>query len=97
MKTVGLEVWFTGHVQGVGFRYTTLQIAKGFDVVGEVKNLSDGRVYLQAQGEEKEVIAFKEEIEEQMASYIKKVEVALKPISQKMYSAFEITQETSKV
>ena len=29
-------VYFTGHVQGVGFRYTTLQVAKEFDVTGRV-------------------------------------------------------------
>ena len=29
---------FGGRVQGVGFRYATKQIAKGFDVCGSVKN-----------------------------------------------------------
>ena len=37
---------YSGHVQGVGFRYQTLQVAKGFEVSGYVQNLADGRVLL---------------------------------------------------
>ena len=37
-------VYFTGRVQGVGFRYQSLQVSKEFDVTGYVKNLPDGRV-----------------------------------------------------
>ena len=43
------HVFYTGRVQGVGFRFSTKQIASGFDVGGWVKNLSDGRVELWAQ------------------------------------------------
>jgi acylphosphatase len=45
---VAKKVLFSGRVQGVGFRYTTKQIASGFEVTGIVKNLPDGRVELQA-------------------------------------------------
>ena len=55
---IGRQVFYEGHVQGVGFRYTVRHIAKGFDVVGSVKNLPDGRVELQASGEADEVRAF---------------------------------------
>ena len=51
-------VFFSGRVQGVGFRYHTLQVAKQFDVSGYVRNLSDGRVQLETEGEEAEVNAF---------------------------------------
>lgn len=64
-------VFFTGRVQGVGFRYQTLQIAKGFEVCGFVRNLPDGRVQLEAEGEQREVSAFIEAIEEQMEGYIR--------------------------
>ena len=53
---------FGGRVQGVGFRYATKQISKGFDVTGSVKNLDDGRVELLIMGEEGEVDAFLEEM-----------------------------------
>ena len=56
--TASVQVFYEGSVQGVGFRYTVRQIAKGFDVTGSVRNLRDGRVELQAAGEEEEVRAF---------------------------------------
>ncbi len=49
---------FSGRVQGVGFRFATKQLAKGFDVIGWVKNLDDGRVELHIQGEEEELDEF---------------------------------------
>jgi len=53
---------FAGRVQGVGFRYSTKQLAKGFDVLGWVKNLPDGRVELQLMGEEEELDEFLQEL-----------------------------------
>ena len=38
-----MNCWFEGHVQGVGFRYQTVGVAKGFDVTGYVQNITDGR------------------------------------------------------
>lgn len=67
-------VYFTGHVQGVGFRYTTLQVAKEFEVTGRVCNLADGRVQLVAEGNTREVNAFIAAVEERMHGYIRRVE-----------------------
>lgn len=67
-------VYFAGRVQGVGFRYQTLQVAKGFEVAGFVRNLPDGRVQLEAEGQPAEVKAFVTAVEEQMEGYIRKVE-----------------------
>jgi acylphosphatase len=53
-----LQVFFAGNVQGVGFRWSVKNVAKGFDVIGCVRNLPDGRVEMQAAGEEAEVRAF---------------------------------------
>lgn len=65
---------FSGHVQGVGFRYQVLQIAKEFDVAGFVRNLPDGRVQLEAEGEREEVRGFILEIENRLDMFIRKVE-----------------------
>ena len=45
---IAKQVLYSGRVQGVGFRFTTRQIASGYDITGWVKNLPDGRVELQA-------------------------------------------------
>ena len=58
---------FEGRVQGVGFRYAVKDIAKGFDVIGWVKNLPDGTVELHINGEEEEVEEFIKEIVEESA------------------------------
>lgn len=67
-------VFFAGRVQGVGFRYQTLQVAKGFEVSGFVQNLPDGRVQLEAEGARTEVREFVVAVQERMEGYIRKVE-----------------------
>jgi acylphosphatase len=59
---ISLQVFYEGHVQGVGFRFTVRHVAKGFDVTGWVRNLPDGRVELQVTGDEAEVRAFLAEV-----------------------------------
>lgn len=71
-----MTVHFSGHVQGVGFRYSVLQVAKGFEVGGYVKNLSDGRVELVAEGSRDEIEPFLAAIQERMSGYIRNVERA---------------------
>lgn len=44
--------YFSGRVQGVGFRYQATRLARGLGLTGYVKNLWDGRVELEAQGPE---------------------------------------------
>ena len=64
---IARRVIFEGRVQGVGFRYTNKDIAKGFDVCGTVKNLPEGTVELEVMGEREEVEAFLKEIAEESA------------------------------
>ena len=52
------QILYEGRVQGVGFRFSVRSIATGYDVVGGVRNLIDGRVEVEAQGDETEVEAF---------------------------------------
>jgi acylphosphatase len=55
---ISKQVFYEGNVQGVGFRWSVRHVAKGFDVTGWVRNLPDGRVELQVNGEDSEVGAF---------------------------------------
>jgi acylphosphatase len=70
---ISLQVFYEGHVQGVGFRFTVRHIAKGFDLTGWVRNLRDGRVELQVTGDEAEVRAFLDQVaQSELHSLIRK-------------------------
>jgi acylphosphatase len=59
---ISLQIFYEGNVQGVGFRWSVRDAAKGFDVTGWVRNLPDGRVEVQVTGEDDEVRAFLDQI-----------------------------------
>ena len=65
------RVVYSGHVQGVGFRYTTARIADGFAVVGFVRNLADGRVELVAEGTKQELDRFLLAIDDRLGHHIR--------------------------
>jgi len=58
MNRCRMQIIYSGLVQGVGFRYTAKTVAAGFEVVGTVRNLPDGRVELIAEGGRGELEAF---------------------------------------
>ena len=57
-----MRIFYSGRVQGVGFRYTARTVAAGFEAVGTVRNLPDGRVELIAEGARAELEAFRQAI-----------------------------------
>ncbi len=59
MKKLGLRCQVSGRVQGVGFRYATLDKAWSLGVTGYVRNLPDRRVEVLAYGEERAVYALR--------------------------------------
>lgn len=73
------EIRFSGHVQGVGFRYTTQDIARQYDVRGYVRNLPDGNVELIVEGDEREIDRLVNSIENRMGSFIRDVKSANMP------------------
>jgi acylphosphatase len=68
-----LQIFYEGSVQGIGFRWSVRHIAKGFDLTGWVRNLTDGRVEMQVSGEEKEIRAFLDAImQSELRAHIRK-------------------------
>ena len=68
------HLYFSGRVQGVGFRYQTFRTAQAYEVAGYVRNLPDGRVELEIEGESLEIDAFVGAIKKRMDGFIRKTE-----------------------
>ena len=72
-----MQIFYSGRVQGVGFRYTAKSVATGFEVTGTVRNLPDGRVELVAEGAKDELKAFSLGIRESgLEHFIQKEDVS---------------------
>jgi len=70
-----LHVYFSGRVQGVGFRATTQEIARRLKINGWVRNRRDGRVEIAAVGDEALLMKFLGEIAAEMRSNIEAREI----------------------
>lgn len=73
------RVYFSGRVQGVGFRFTASRIAERFSVVGWVRNLPDGRVEMVAEGAEAELARFIAAVQGAMKASIQDVQSESEP------------------
>ncbi len=76
-----LHVYFSGTVQGVGFRFTAREIADDLGVCGWAKNLRDGRVEVLAEADEKTLQDFLERINGYFGRYITGADVSWSPAS----------------
>jgi acylphosphatase len=83
------RVLYSGRVQGVGFRYKAVGIARRFAVQGFVRNLSDGRVELIAEGEPGELDRFMEAVRHAMEDLIQGEQVETSPARDE-FAGFEI-------
>jgi acylphosphatase len=85
-----MQVLYAGNVQGVGFRYTVKTAAAGFELTGTVRNLSDGRVELVAEGAKEELEAFRQAIRDSgLGHFIDKEAVSWSDV-QGEFRGFEI-------
>ncbi len=69
------EIFYSGHVQGVGFRYSVSHVAERYDVSGFVRNLPDGRVHVVIEGTAAEIRDMSTEIARKMDHYIRSTKV----------------------
>jgi acylphosphatase len=87
-----MHIYFSGHVQGVGFRYTVKSVATGFEVTGTVRNLSDGRVELVTEGTKEELEAFQRAVQDsEVGRFIRQENVSWSDASGE-FRGFEIVR-----
>jgi acylphosphatase len=74
-----VHVYYSGRVQGVGFRYTALDLAENLGITGWVRNLRDGRVEILAESDEDKLNSFLEKIREGFSVYIRDAQADWQP------------------
>ena len=70
-----LHAYFSGRVQGVGFRFTAQRIACTLNLGGWVRNLSDGRVEVVLEGQEKAINNFLQQLNVYFRDYLRDIDV----------------------
>jgi len=83
------RVYYSGQVQGVGFRYTAQDIAAELGVAGWVKNLADGRVEISAEAEEDILKEFLFRLKQHFSRYIRDAHIDWQPVARES-KAFSI-------
>jgi len=78
MKKV-LHAYYSGRVQGVGFRFTAQRIAGELKITGWARNLGDGRVEIKAEAEEGNLQNFLSQINNSFNRYIQDTEINWEP------------------
>lgn len=69
------HIFFSGRVQGVGFRYSAIYLARPLGLTGWVENLWDGRVEMEVQGDEDAITQFLKELRTQRFIIINDMEI----------------------
>lgn len=70
-----LHIYYSGSVQGVGFRYMAQSIAYSSGVTGWVKNLRDGRVEVVCEGREPDLNEFLDKLNNTFSFHIKDIRI----------------------
>ena len=92
MNRSRLHIFYSGRVQGVGFRYTVKALVSGYEVMGNIRNLSDGRVELVVEGTKEELEAFRRAIRESELGHFVQDEKAGWETATNEFRGFEIVR-----
>ena len=77
--TIRKHIYYSGQVQGVGFRFTAIRVAAQYDLTGYARNLPDSRVEILIDGPAAQVQTFIEELASAMAAYIRQTQIIDEP------------------
>ena len=83
------HIFYSGRVQGVGFRYTVLRYAHSLKLKGWVSNLSDGRVEMVVEGSAEQIEELCGEVEKYFTGYIKNKNFTITN-SEEVFTDFQI-------
>ena len=89
---VQAHIFYSGMVQGVGFRYSVLRFAEGLGLTGWVRNLSDGRVEILAEGPQEKIEELMTNLAGHFGSYIRDKQLVYQP-PHNSFKNFQITHE----
>ena len=87
---INYQLTVSGLVQGVGFRWSCLRLAQQLGVVGLVKNLSTGQVYIEVQGNPNAVTKFINQVAKGPTPYAQVCDIQQEEASLKDYRSFTI-------
>ncbi len=79
MPDTARQITFSGRVQGVGFRFTALNMASRYQLTGYVRNLPDGTVEMLAQGDSDDINECIRDIQDSFSGYVKDTEIQQVP------------------
>lgn len=87
---INYHITVSGLVQGVGFRWSTLRVARSLGLVGYVQNLSTGQVYIEVQGASKDMHLFLKKLREGITPYARVDSVEVHPSPLADWQQFDI-------
>jgi acylphosphatase len=86
------HIFYSGSVQGIGFRFAAERISGSLGLTGWITNLDDGRVEVVEEGKEADILLFLEKIENLFSGYIRNVNVDWSQATNE-FAGFEIRME----
>ncbi|CAM2765237.1 acylphosphatase [Fructilactobacillus fructivorans] len=80
LNNQSVKITVSGLVQGVGFRYSTKEIAEHYSISGSVKNMANGNVLIIASGSKQNLDKFINEIKTSPNSFAQIQNVKVQPV-----------------
>jgi len=76
MEKASARIIIKGIVQGVGYRAFAHYLAHSFNLDGVVRNLPNGNVEIEVEGDKEDILRFIEKLKTDSPGYVRKLEVS---------------------